>query len=312
MLSLACGVAQLSITSAAAGVSESQEQPVTQMTIAPSSPPRETIGRAPLWRLTRDQKVVWLLGGFHALSPAIHWQTQRLVDIVQSVDAVFREAEPATSLWDSFQGGFMMETPSKLRTRIVLPAAYKDRFTSFVDRYRLDKWRAWDLRPQFAANLILNRYLGETRHYHPVGGMDALLQAAAAAGGVLPLEEPLVATKAFAAARPEAELKWLCMILDDLENAAGFFDQLTDAWARGDVASLEQLYRTRAGMVMANALGVREQAIVARSRAWIVRIEKQLRKSDSVLAAIGLDHVLLEDGILEMFKARSFDISLEH
>jgi uncharacterized protein YbaP (TraB family) len=103
------------------------------------------------------------------------------------------------------------------------------------------------------------------------------------------------------------EERFMAMSLDELEESAGFIDELISAWRRGSLVDLDRL------MVADMRRDFPEQyntLLADRNQAWLPQIEVMLKDRPVELVLVGSGHLAGEDGLLRQLKQRGYRIEL--
>jgi uncharacterized protein YbaP (TraB family) len=79
-------------------------------------------------------------------------------------------------------------------------------------------------------------------------------------------------------------------------------NEIVQAWLRGDSTSLEALLLA----TMKEYPELHEKIIVDRNRRWVSQIEKLLAQGGAVMVVVGAAHLVGEQGLIEMLKARGY------
>jgi hypothetical protein len=99
----------------------------------------------------------------------------------------------------------------------------------------------------------------------------------------------------FEALTPAAQLRFLDMVLDDLDDTGDETRAVLVAWRRGDAAQLAALLATeyRSFPALYDAL------VMDRNRHWLPQIERLLQSDANCLVVVGALHLVGKGGLLE-------------
>lgn len=108
----------------------------------------------------------------------------------------------------------------------------------------------------------------------------------------------------FEALTPQAQLRLLDMVLEDLDDSADETRAVLTAWRRGDAAQLATLLATeyRSFPALYDAL------VMDRNRHWLPEIERLLRSDENCLVVVGALHLVGKGGLLEALRREGFAI----
>ncbi len=103
---------------------------------------------------------------------------------------------------------------------------------------------------------------------------------------------------AFEALTPAAQLRFLDMVLDDLDDTGNETRAVLVAWRRGDAAELATLLATeyRSFPALYDAL------VMDRNRHWLPEIERLLEGDENCLVVVGALHLVGKGGLLEALR----------
>ena len=106
----------------------------------------------------------------------------------------------------------------------------------------------------------------------------------------------------FEALAPDAQLRFLDMVLDDLDETGTETRTVLAAWRRGDAAQLAALLATeyRSFPALYDAL------VIDRNRHWLPQIERLLRADENCLVVVGALHLVGRGGLLEALRKDGF------
>ena len=102
----------------------------------------------------------------------------------------------------------------------------------------------------------------------------------------------------FEALTPAAQLRFLDMVLDDLDDTGDETHAVLVAWRRGDAAQLATLLATeyRSFPALYDAL------VMDRNRHWLPEIERLLESDENCLVVVGALHLVGKGGLLEALR----------
>ncbi|HZX81461.1 MAG TPA: TraB/GumN family protein [Lysobacter sp.] len=263
-----------------------------------------------LWKVSDGDNRLYLLGSFHLLRKSDY-------PLSSDIEAAFDDAE---SLAFEVAPGEMDDpgiAARMLRLATSDPAATVARVLSPELRERLDRQarRAGVAPEQLAAfepwfvDTTLVTLLARRRGFSHDDGLDRHLMARAAtsgkpAVGLETVDEQLAALDGMPL---DEQLASLREFIEEGDGAGARLDELHDAWRRADVPLLERL--TREEMRERTPVTYR-RLNVDRNRAWIPRFEAMLARpaGHDVLAVVGALHLLGDDGVVAMLRARGYRV----
>jgi uncharacterized protein len=264
----------------------------------------------PLWRAQRDGKTVWLMGGFHAMKPQHLWLSPAIESAVRASRTVFFESKRSNSLFSQMESVVVMGLPPAQCVKRVVRGECREQFDVLSREFKLERFRVEDVRAQFAAFFINSSYMAAHHGYRGDFGLERTISSIAAPKSIKYLEGVHDAARAFATARQDVELQFLCWSIGRLEEHSRFVNRYIAAWIFGDIEILRALDANHPNEFEANALEVRDAAVVRRQEKWMPKVLKELDQADTVFVAVGFLHAFPRDGLGAMFANEGFDVSL--
>ncbi len=276
---------------------------LTLLTVACSRPRPPIEARPALWRVADKDTTIWLFGSIHALPPGVRWRTPAVERAIDAADTLILEVPPAD--------------PAAARAEF-LAAAKRDGLPPILDRVPRDR-RAALARGIDATDLSA----WELDHYETwgaaltIGAAAARREEARGADGVEPALTARFAGRAIGALEtrggqfatfarlPEASQRYLLLqAAEDARDPAGGYRRLLVAWAAGDEAALAATLRPLLG----NA-AIRQTLVTDRNRRWARAIERRLARPGRVFVAVGAGHLVGDESVLAMLRARGLRVT---
>ena len=284
-----------------------------------------------LWKVTRGDHVLWILGVVPTLPAGIEWRSAQVAQTIAASQAVL-DAPGVKLKVDTNWFGKLFLLPTVYRAQRnpdgktlhdVLPPAtyarwYHVRQHYFGDDYSIERYRpivaAWKLMKQaMKANGLRND-----------GEVTGAVAAMAKQRGVkvvkpettLEIKEPRQAVKAFAASNLDG-IACLDVVLDAVEHELPNFRTRANAWATGDIDTLrktpEGAYRDTCrsaitGAGFAKALGI--DNLPARVEgAWLAAADAALASNAQSFAVLPMHDLLDANGYLAALQARGYIVT---
>jgi uncharacterized protein YbaP (TraB family) len=102
---------------------------------------------------------------------------------------------------------------------------------------------------------------------------------------------------------PKLQEEFLMQTLKDWDLTAKDFDELVQAWAAGDAASLEiKLFES-----FKEFPEIYERLITERNQNWLPQIEEFLQQDRDYLIVVGAGHLVGKDSVLQLLRARGYE-----
>ena len=292
----------------AASIGRGVRRTIATTLIAASVLGAPALAQPAMWAVKDADSTIYLFGTVHLLKPETQWKTEKLEAVIKEAEQLWLElpttnAEalapqmmplisqfglaPATPLSSSL-------SPDEMKT---LDEAAK---LAGLTGAQLDIFRPW-----FAA-LTISTSAMVRAGYDPASGVDGKIEAAFSARSVKPngLETPEQQIKVFAGMERDDELAYLRETLEEYQNAATMLDGMVDQWSRGDIAAMEELFVTE----MRDASPELYAALLPNRNAnWVGQIEEMLKGKGTIFIAVGAGHLIGEDSVQAMLKAKGIE-----
>lgn len=275
-------------------------------TAAPAAPaPIQGEGPA-LWVVRDADSTLYLFGSVHVLRPTTGWSSPRVEAAFDSASDIWFEIsnpdDQAAIMPLIQQRGLSPETPLSSRLtpqeNAELDAAAQAMGASAAQLQPMKPWLA-------ALSLSVAPLI--KAGYDPKSGVELVLKARAEAAGK-PIHgfETIDKQIGILAGLPDdVQLAFLRETLKDYENAATKLDEMVEAWARGDVATLDRVTVTE----MKEASPALYQAVlVDRNTDWANQIQTLLEGSGTAFIAVGAAHLTGDDSVQAILQKRGVTV----
>jgi uncharacterized protein YbaP (TraB family) len=283
--------------------------------LLPAIAQAETAARQPplplLWKVSKGDAHLYLLGSFHLLKPDDY-------PLSPDVDRAFADArrlvfELAPDEVNSPDLGRKMmqagrrEDGSSLRQELDAPTWRKLQSFAVSHGMQLDALSVYQ--PWFVGLTVsiaamadqgMDPALGLDRHF-----MELALKAGKPATGLERADEQIAM---LAGMTPEEQRQMLAEALDDAGGQDSQIQQLHDAWRRGDA---ERLWKDMAQDMRRHYPALYRNINVERNDRWVPKLEQMLQSAPThgnVLVVVGALHLLGDDGVVGKLRARGYTV----
>ncbi|BBE74438.1 TraB/GumN family protein [Oharaeibacter diazotrophicus] len=250
----------------------------------------------PLWVLSDEDSTVYLFGTLHATKPDDPWWTPEIAGALARSHSLWLESES-----ESGDGGLVrrlgLSPDEPLAARLdpdLLEAAANVALAYGIPFARIDPMRPW------LATATIGAAAVRRDGFDGTAADIALAREAAARGiAVAGFDPPDTPVRLFASLAPDEEVDLLRAVVEDL--SAGRFEHrdLHDAWLAGDVAAIE---RVLTGYERPGGDALHRVLIRGRTAGWIPRIEQLLLGAGTHFVAVGVLHVVGDDGVVALLR----------
>lgn len=277
-----------------------------------------------MWRVTRGDHVLWILGTISPLPRKMEWQSD-------SVEAVLRQTEEVLPAWPSIGVGAnpftalrlyftwrsIQKSPDHITLRAQVPAELYARFAALKARFAPRDTKIEELRPMLAGGRLLDEAFaasGLTLHNEV---QQTVLKLAEKHGVKvhqthIKVQDPVQVLKDLGGTPQSGEIACLAAIVTRLETDLGPMQARARAWALGDVATLRSLPHSvddRVACLSAISSSARIRELIVRAQDdWLIEAEQALSANRATLAVQSMDRLLGATGILATLRAKGYDV----
>lgn len=267
---------------------------------APDAPPAPAF--APALFVARDaDSTIYLYGTIHLRRPGGDWGGENAKAALASAEEVWTEMPlgpetDATVQRLVFANGFSPDRPLSSR----LTAEEFARFTEVTQELGVPAANLDAMRPWLAA-LTLTMLPMVQAGYDPDHGIDEAIHTAAGDKGRRAFETAEQQMGFFANMSEETQMQMLRDAIEEAGKGSEILDEMSLAWERGDLAALERLVVDE---FKAEAPEAYDVIFTQRNQAWTAELMHELDGSGVDFVAVGAGHLVGEDGLVTLLRAR--------
>jgi uncharacterized protein YbaP (TraB family) len=248
-----------------------------------------------LWKVTGPHATIYLFGTVHVLKKQTVWRSPKIDQAFASAGTLIEEIKGAddTAAMQPLVMKYGIDAVHPLSSK--LDDAGKAKLGAAEASLGLPGPQLEALRPWMAA-LTFSLVPLVKAGYDPKSGVDIILKDEAAAAGK-PLEAFETAeqqVRFFADLPQDQEVEYLLSTLDEVSKGTTQLDALVDAWAAGDVQTIETLMN---GDIKDRYPKLYRILLVDRNQAFAVRIKQLLAGEGTYFVAVGAAHLAGPDSI---------------
>ena len=278
---------------------------LAQTTAPAAAAPIQGEGPA-LWVVKDADSTLYLFGSVHVLRPTTGWASPRVEAAFDSASDIWFEIsnpdDQAAVMPLIQQHGLSPETPLSSRLtpeeNVELEAAAQAMGASAAQLQPMKPWLA-------ALSLSVAPLV--KAGYDPKSGVELVLKARAEAAGK-PIHgfETIDKQIGILADLPDdVQMAFLRETLKDYENAVTMLDGMVEAWAKGDVATLDRVMVEE----MKEASPALYQALlVDRNTDWANQIQTLLEGSGTAFIAVGAGHLTGDESVQAILQQRGVTV----
>ncbi|MBW8368293.1 MAG: TraB/GumN family protein [Arenimonas sp.] len=283
-----------------------------------------------LWRVSKDGRVMWVLGTLLPLPKRMEWNSAEVEAKVAASGVLVMPPRTSVSVGGSMFGAMFLvpsllkarNNPGKERLQEVLPPADYARWQGLKARYLPRDGAVEKRRPLLAAMELRDKAFD--REDLSLRNIVSRVVTRAAEKADVPIEQPSVGveledpkgTLKELASNPLQDLDCFRRTMDQVENDLGTLATRANAWAQGEVAMLRDLTYTDNAQACSEA--VLQSALAQRKgmsdlpaqaqAAWMAAAEKALATHAQSFAVLPMARVVGPSGYLAALEQRGYRV----
>lgn len=267
--------------------------------------PAHASGKTFMWKATRGQGAVYLVGSVHALSQDFYPLSPALEDGFKDSDLLVEEVDMADMLNPSAQMRILqrgMLPANQSLDKLVSPATM-----ALVNKAGSDLGPAIEALKKFKPWMLAIALQGlelQKAGFDPELGLDKHFydEAQAAGKSVQGLETVDYQLSRFDEMTNDQQDHMLAETLKELETEIAGVTTLAAAWKSGDAPQVEQIVlkdlKTDPQMY--------QRLLVERNRNWMPKIEAFFSRPGRTFVVVGAAHLVGPDGLLQQLRAKGY------
>jgi uncharacterized protein YbaP (TraB family) len=263
-----------------------------------------------IWTIEKPNGgTIALFGSVHLLPEGDSWRTKALSEAYAKADVLVLETDLATmqdSDLQTYLARNMVNPPGVTLTTLLTPeqkeTVIKGAAVAGVSFAQLDGFRPW-----FAA-LQLSVAYAVSQGFDPEQGVDKLLEAQGKADGKAfdYFEKAREQLDLFIELDDDAQVAFLLQGAKELIEKPGELKKLVDAWARGDVAAIDDLMNEG----MEDSPEVAKALLEDRNARWTKKILAfYLKDKNSYLIIVGAGHLAGNKSVPAMLRDAGIEVA---
>jgi uncharacterized protein YbaP (TraB family) len=266
--------------------------------------------RSFLWRASKGQGVVYLVGSVHMLTADFYPLAPALDAAFKDSDLLVEEADLSEMLSPSTQFSLLqrgMLPAGQTLDKVVSPAtialvnAHAGALGAGGAVEAVKQFKPWFLA------MTLEAMEWQKAGFDPQLGLDKHFYDRAQSEGktVQGLETTEYQISLFDGMTAEQQERFLAETLKDLNKETASVNQLASAWKSGDVAGVERFVLQD----LQSDPQVYQRLLVGRNRNWLPKIEALFSRPRPSIVVVGAAHLVGPDGLVSMLKAKGYTLT---
>jgi len=265
--------------------------------------------RSFLWKASKGQGVVYLVGSVHMLTADFYPLAPALDAAFKDSDLLVEEADLSEMLSPTTQFSLLqrgMLPSGQTLDKVVSPAtlalvnAHVGVFGPGAAVAAVKQFKPWFLA------MTLEAMEWQKAGFDPQLGLDKHFFDRAQSEGkaVQGLETTEFQISLFDSMSAEQQERFLAETLKDLDKETASVGQLASAWKSGDVAGVERFVLKD----LQSDPVVYQRLLVGRNRAWLPKLEALFSRPRPAMVVVGAAHLVGPDGLVAMLKAKGYTL----
>ncbi len=259
----------------------------------------------PMWVVSDADSEITLYPTFHILPAEIEWKSEELLKRLADADEVWFEIMPGSENDPSLQQSMIQlgfYPGSSLSSQLTPPEV--EALEKAVSVLGMSVEDVNSMQPWLVSTLISAGAL-VSAGFDPAAGVETQLYPMVKGKKLRALETAKAQMQMLASIPEAAQMTMLRETLEDLDEGIEELKEVAQDWAVGDVDDIEDglLDEMKADMPI-----VYDALIKVRNENWVVQIEDELKGSGTDFIAVGAGHLVGEDGVPAMLKAKGYSV----
>lgn len=260
-----------------------------------------------MWKVSRGQQIVYLVGSVHLLSQDFYPLNPAMESAFKESDLLVEEVDLAELLSPDAQLSVLtrgMLPAGRSLDQVVSPATFgqvSKRLTNMgMPVEPLKRFKPW------ALALTLLGIEWQRAGFDPELGLDKHFYdlARSESKPIRGLETADYQISRFDNMTFEQQDKLLAQTLRDIDTETANVTKLAEAWKSGDGAGVERIVLQD----LKSDPQMYERLLLERNRAWLPQIEGLFSRRGRTFVVVGAAHVIGPDGLLAMLRAKGYTI----
>ncbi|WP_189587184.1 TraB/GumN family protein [Litorimonas cladophorae] len=259
----------------------------------------------PMWIVSDADSEITLYPTIHILPNGMKWQSDELTRRLADAEEVWFEIMPGSETDPNLQATMMrlgMAPGSSLSSQ--LTAAEVTALREAIAPLGMPFEAVDAMRPWLASTLVSVGALVQ-KGFNPDAGVEKQLQPLVKDKKIRAFESAESQLKMLAAIPEAQQFQMLRDTLGEMDESIDMLNEMARDWSTGDVKDLEEelLSEMKSEMPIVYAA-----VFTARNENWANQIEIEMKGAGTDFMAVGAGHLVGEDGVPAILKARGYKV----
>lgn len=261
----------------------------------------------PVWVVKDKDSTVTLFGSVHLLPPGVEWRPPALRDALAHADDVWFEArmDPAGLAEATAAAQAKSQLPDGQHLLPMLTPRGRARLEKAGAAQGLTLAQFDRLQPWYAELLVQSGIFQKLGVQSSQGVELQLWSGLPASARRVPLESGAEQVDFFADAPIRDQLASLEQTLEEAQHAQKDYDELLNAWLKGDVKRLD---KHEVQPLRKAAPGLYARVVLQRNARWTQALIARMKGSGRTVVVVGMGHLIGPDGLPAQLRAKGYTV----
>jgi len=259
----------------------------------------------PMWVVSDADSEITLYPTLHILPEGVEWKSEEMQKRLADAEEVWFEIKPGSQSDPNIQMTVVklgFDPTSSLLSK--LNEAEIAKLESAIAPLGMTAQAVDPMKPWMASTLVGVGALID-KGFSPDAGVEAQLEPMVAGKKIRALETAEGQVEMLASMPEEVQLDMLRQSLADLDDTVELLNEMVQDWAVGNVEDLED---DLIDEMKAEYPAVYDIIFTNRNENWADQIEKEMQGSGTDFIAVGAGHLVGDDSVQAILKARGFTV----
>jgi len=263
----------------------------------------------PIWVVSDADSEITLYPTIHILPPETEWKSDELTRRMAEAEEVWFEILPGSESDQDLQQAMIslgLAPGSSISANlseeeiVALKAAIKPLEATGMTYPVVDQMKPWLVSTFVTVGALIDK------GFDPDAGVEKQLQPLTKGKKIRALETAEGQMRMMASIPEETQMEMLRQSLLEMDEGIEVLKELVTDWSVGDVEDMEDELLDDMKREVPAAYNV---LITARNKNWVEQIETELKGSGTDFIAVGAGHLVGEDGVPAMLRARGYTVT---
>lgn len=259
-----------------------------------------------LWVIRDADTTIYLFGTVHLLPPGLGWFDEAVAEAFAASDELTLEILPMED--EAALAPMMIGLARDARGRTIRDRLTPGQHAAYVERMKaigMPPEAMEPFEPWFVITVASVMDYAR-RGYTSEAGSEKVLTAAAKPAGkrITAFETPEEQIRILDSTPENEQLDGLVEWVTNAEQTSAMWDELVQAWAKGDPERAGALMNRE----MAKSPVTAKLLLEDRNRRWVAALQQRMSKPGTVFVAVGAGHLMGDSSVQALLKAQGIEV----